>query len=140
MLSPVSIDSSIVVEPDLTTPSVGTFSPGLISSTSFFCRRDSGITRSDSMLHDLLVSSNVPTNVADSGARSASADTALLVRFFARASKYFPFGDRSQWCGFGEETPNVILTSSTNVMSRLELSNDCMSTGLEHPQHLLIAL
>merc|ERR1719310_1160859 len=117
-LSPVNMDSSIVVEPDLTTPSVGTFSPGLMISMSFLCRSDNGITRSGSELEDL--PSKVPTNVADSGARSANADTALLVRFFARASKYFP--------------------SSTNVIRRLELSNDCMRTGQSQAQNLFIAL
>mmetsp|Transcript_16709 Transcript_16709/g.35131 ORF Transcript_16709/g.35131 Transcript_16709/m.35131 type:complete len:204 (-) Transcript_16709:251-862(-) len=112
-LSPVSMDSSTEDEPDFTVPSVGTFSPGRTSSMSLRWSNVKGMIRSITAVAFPSLST-VPTNVAESGAISAKADTALDVRDLAFASRYLPI--------------------STKDINNELLSKDCINRGLPLPR------
>ncbi len=79
-LSPVSMLSSTVVVPLVTTPSTGIFSPGRMRTMSPTTTCSTGMS----------LSTPSRTTSAVLGASPTSAVTAAAVRFLARASIHFP--------------------------------------------------
>ena len=80
MLSQVSMDSSILECHAMTTPSIGTFSPGLTITTSPFFTSSMGISTMVSHLFTLAVFGAKPINLA----------MVCEVDHFALASRNFP--------------------------------------------------
>ena len=80
MDSPVSIDSSTADEPSITSPSVGTFSPGLTMTTSPTITDSAGTS----------ISTLSRTTCACAGLRSMSLRTAADERFLIISSMYLP--------------------------------------------------
>ena len=80
MLSPVSMDSLTEDSPEMTVASAGTFSPGLIRTTSPTTSSDAGMVCSAPSL----------ITVASAGAREMSFLSESLVRILDLASMYFP--------------------------------------------------